>query len=236
MPGDSFMYDADRINDHILQNHEYSVWKDTKFESTGNDFTYILMSCLFSYKSKTLSHLRECLTRYKDVIRLNTNTKEKQMKMLEALYEIWGHSNIYLKMVIEILFNNYILDYMYLVEFIFSYVKEKIMNNVHFIDYYYQFIILDYIVAHSNSNMIKLRKQLTKEQENIAQGEAELQSEVLHKLESIEEYIERLKDVSNKLDKEIVDRFVELKENIKGLILDYGQLLEEKFQHFLRKA
>jgi hypothetical protein len=224
------MYDADRINDHILQNHEYSQWKETKFDSSDNDFTYIFMSCLFTYKSKTLTHLKECLLKYKDAIRLNTNTKEKQMKMLEALFNSWGHSNIHLQMIIEILFNNYILDYLYLVEFIVNLLKERLSKDTPLNEIYFNFILLDYIIEHSSLNLNRLKKELSEEQSNIAKGEAELESESLKKMELLEEYIERLKYVISNIHKEVIS-------GIKGLpqTAECDELLKEKLNYFLRK-
>jgi hypothetical protein len=234
IPGDSFMYDADRINDHIQQNHEYHLWKDTKFESAGNDFTYILMSCFFSYKSKTLSHLRECILRYKDVIRVNTNSSEKQTKMLEALFKIWGHSHIHLQMVLEILFNHYILDYILFFDFTFAFAKERLGKNGTFNSIYVYLDLIDYFIDHSGINMSKLRKCLSEEQANLAQSESTMiQNDILNKLESLEEYIEKLKNTI-KSDVEILrDRYDDLIKSCKDL--ETNRLLGEKFNEFTRK-
>jgi hypothetical protein len=76
----------------------------------------VILSCLFYYKSKTLTHLRETLNFYKETIEYFT--KDKQIIMLNALFDVWEHSSVYLRFLLEYLLNNNLLEHSVLVKYL----------------------------------------------------------------------------------------------------------------------
>lgn len=199
-PNDQFYYDTDVINDHIQYKLEFSQWNE-KFESTGNEFIYIFMCCLFYTKSKTLSHLRESLNFYTDTVSKLINTKEKQQLVLKALYQIWSHSSCYLKMIIEFLLNKCIIDYFIMIEFILNFVKD---SNEYLP---FQFELIDYIIKHSSVNLEKMKKELFIQQDILSLSDENIQTDLIKNIENLENNIENLKENYKIIHKESYNLF-----------------------------
>jgi hypothetical protein len=182
------------------------------------------MCCLLYTKSKTLSHLRESLTFYKDTVLKLINNKEKQLLLLKALYQTWSHSTTYLKMIIEFLLNNRLVEYIILIEFIFNYINETKFD----IFPYYQFELVDYIIEHSIINIQKFRKELHSLQEALSQSDENLQSDIIKNIENLEINIDRLKNLSETIHNQTFQLHKELKTYHK-------ELLQERIIQFTRK-
>jgi hypothetical protein len=180
------------------------------------------MCCLFYTKSKTLSHLRESLSFYKDTVARLVNTKEKQILMLKALYQTWSHSTIYLKMIVEFLLNNRLVEYFLLIEFIFEFISKSETFP------YFQFELVDYIIEHSVSNIKKFRKELSGLQEALSQSDQNMQSDIIKNIENIEINIERLKSLADSIHRETFNLHKKL--NLSG-----SDLYQERIIQFARK-
>lgn len=124
MPNDNFYYDIDVISDNILNKKDLNNWSE-KFESSGSDFIYILFSCLFYIKSKTLSHIRESLTFYREAFEKFIISIDNQKTLLSALFDLWGNSFTYLKFISDILINQNCLDHTVFIDFIFERINQE---------------------------------------------------------------------------------------------------------------
>jgi hypothetical protein len=210
--GEQYQYDTVVINDHIHNKKEFESWKD-KFESSGNDFVYVFLSCLFSFKSKTLTHLRETLNFYKEGIMSLVNTKEKQIVMLEALFDIWKNYSIYLRFSIEFLLNNAILDHTvlarYLIQKRICYHNENLRENFVNFD-----ILIDIVVIHPFKSLDRSRILLSNEQKALAQSDENNQSNIIAHIEELEIYIEKMNQTCEYLPVEVWGELIKLYSSI----------------------
>lgn len=218
-PNEQFYYDTDVINDNIQYKKEFSTWSE-KFESSGSEFIYILCSCLFYSKSKTLSHLRESLLFFRDAITKQITTPETQSILLNALFDVWGHSDTYLKFLIEFLLNQNLIDHLILVKFILQKLKDlvlpdfqdQIQNNA---DYpisknYSMFNFVDAIVIHCEKSLERLKLELSKEQSSLAVSDETLQTGIIKLIEFLEENIEKNILVSSVIHSETLGLYLDL--------------------------
>lgn len=247
-PNEPFYYDTDVINDNIQYKKEFSNWSE-KFESTGSDFTYILFSCLFYSKSKTLSHLRESLLFYKDAINHITVNQETQKVLLSALFDVWGHSTNFLKFLITFLLNNNIIDHLVLVKFIFEKIKDNLnlhgdvgnlnefenKNSFMLIKNYFLLNLIDYILEHCEKSLDRLKSELTKEQESLAVSDETIQTGIIKSIEFLEENIEKVIGTSKTIKKDTFlfysDFYCSMRENN----LQEKNFVFEKIIFFLMK-
>lgn len=197
------------------------------------------MCCLFYTKSKTLSHLRESLTLYKDAISENINSKDKQYILLNALYEIWGHSTIYLKFCIEFLLNNNLVEHGVVVSYIFEkmqkdYISGKGNNsNTNYFGYY----LVDFILCHCNKSSDRLKKELSKEQANLSKSDETMHSIIIKSIENYEDNIERMTATQEGIFSETFTLFNQHYYNLKTKNADVNLLtiVNERMIEFVRK-
>jgi len=210
--GEQYHYDTVVINDHIQNKKEFEAWKD-KFESSGNDFVYVFLSCLFSFKSKTLTHLRETLNFYKGALISLVNSKEKQIVMLKALFDVWENSSIYLRFSIDYLLNNAILDHTVLARFLVQKGSSEVSENLreNFVNFD---ILMDIAVIHPFKSLDRSRILLSNEQKALAQSDESNQSNIIAHIEELEIYIEKINQTCESLPVELWCELIKLYSSI----------------------
>ena len=209
-PNETYYYDSQVICDNILVKKEYNSWVD-KFDASGNDFVYIFMSCIFYCKSKTLSHLRESITLYKDAIANNLSSKDQQLIALEALLDVWGHSSVYFEFIFDLVLKFSFIDGLVGVKWIF----DKLIHDPSIIPCSYRiFGMLNLIVNNCSNSIVRIQRELIKEQENIAKNEDGFQTNIAKNIETFEETLEKYFEIERKVYHEIV--FVRIINNIRN--------------------
>ena len=198
-PNETYYYDSQVICDNILAKKEFNSWMD-KFDSVGNDFVYVFMSCMFNCKSKTLSHLRESLTLYKEAILSILSGKDQQLVALEALTDIWGHCNVYFMFLFDLMLKSSFVDYLIGVKWVF----EKLLLEPKAIPQCHYFELINIIVNTCSSSIIRIQKELSREQENMAKSDEGLHTNIIKNIETYEETLEKYFDVEKKVYHEIV--------------------------------
>jgi len=199
-PNETFYYDSQVVCDNIMAKKEYNTWVD-KFDSSGNEFVYIFMSSIFYCKSKTLSHLRESITLYKDAISTILTTKEQQFIGLEALIDVWGHSCVYLSFIFDLILKFSFVDCMVAVKWIF----DKIGTNSSMIPLQYNlFNLMNTIVNNCSNSILRIQKELSKEQENMAKSEESFQTNIIKNIETYEETLDKYFEIERRVYHEIV--------------------------------
>ena len=179
---------------------EYNTWVD-KFDSSGNEFVYVFMSCIFFCKSKTLSHLRESITLYKDAISTILSNKEQQLLGLEALHDVWGHSNVYFSFIFDLILKFSFVDCLVAVKWIF----DKLTLNPSIVPLQYNlFNIINIIVDNCSNSIFRIQKELSKEQENMAKSEESFQTNIIKNIETYEETLEKYFEIERRVYHEIV--------------------------------
>lgn len=199
-PNETFYYDSQVICDNIMAKKEYNTWVD-KFDSSGNEFVYVFMSCIFFCKSKTLSHLRESITLYKDAISTILSNKEQQLLGLEALHDVWGHSNVYFSFIFDLILKFSFVDCLVAVKWIF----DKLTLNPSIVPLQYNlFNIINIIVDNCSNSIFRIQKELSKEQENMAKSEESFQTNIIKNIETYEETLEKYFEIERRVYHEIV--------------------------------
>jgi len=215
-PNETFYYDSQVVCDNIMAKKEYNTWVD-KFDSSGNEFVYVFMSSIFYCKSKTLSHLRESITFYKDAISTILTTKDQQLLGLEALNDVWGHSCVYLSFIFDLILKFSFVDCMVAVKWIF----DKISLNHSMIPLHYNlFQLLNIIVNNCSNSIVRIQKELSKEQENMAKSEESFQTNIIKNIETYEETLDKYFEIERRVYHEIVFVIVCLIIEIYHSILD----------------
>jgi len=148
-----------------------------------------------------LSHLRESLLFYRDAIAHYNTNSENQNTLLNALFDVWGHSDTYLKFLIEFLLNQNIIDHLILVKFIFQKLKDLIIpeyqeQSINAFDFsmsknYSMFNFIDSIIIHCQKSLIRLKNELIKEQGILAISDETMQTGIIKSIEFLEENIEK---------------------------------------------
>jgi hypothetical protein len=206
-PNETYHYDSQVICDNILNKKEYNTWSN-KFEAAGNDFVYVFMSCVFYCKSKTFSHLRESITLFKDAIAMNLNSKDQQIIALEALSEVWGHHNVYFSFIFDLIMRFGFVDCLVAVKWIF----DKLASNPQSIAVSYQmFDLINVIVNNCSNSIVRIQKELSKEQENMAKCEDGFQTNIVKNIETYEESLEKYFEIERKVYHEIMFVILSLK-------------------------
>ncbi len=241
VPNEPFYFDIQNIIDNIQNKKEYSQWTE-KFDATGSDFVYLLCSCFFYARCKTLSHLRETLNFYSDALKTLINSQDRLFMLLNALFDVWGNSPIYIKFIIENLLNKSIFTNYELMTYLFH---EKISKNS---DYYLDYEIVEMSLPQSERLINRLRNNLRKEQENLISSE-ESRAEIVKNIEELEFNIEKLNKTSENLcldslvnyfnvyfynkdsnQKEVLfERIVNLCRNYKFELIKHKEVLNQKF-------
>lgn len=212
-PNEAFYFDSQVINDNIVAKKEYNNWID-KFESTGNDYVYMFMSCLFYSKSKTLSHLRESITYYKDAILTILNTKEQQLIAMKAISDVWGHCNVYFTFIFDLMLKFSFIDCLVAVRWIF----DKLAQDPSLVTLNYAYFeLINITVSHCSNSICRIQKELSKEQENLAKSEEGFQTSIIKNIEIYEETLEKYFEIEKKVYHEVV--FVEFFFNFRNLLL-----------------
>lgn len=194
-----------------MNKKDFSSWSE-KFESSGSDFIYILFSCLFYSKSKTLTHLRESLIFYKNAFGRFITNQENQKILLKSLFEIWGNSFTYLKFLVEFLTNQNIIDHKNFVDFIFEKIKENFLDkeNLNIFGNYFFFDLIEILVNHSENSLNRIQKELTKEQESLNICDETMQNGIIKSIEFLEEKIEKNLLDNQTIHKNTLDSFLKL--------------------------
>lgn len=169
-----------KIKDEISNKNEFSKWSE-KENYPYNDECFInnLFVILFTYKSKTLSHLRECLNFYTQAfVSLVTNTKI-QIQVLKCLFTCWGKSTAYMKLVLDFLLINNIVEYKTLLNFLIDHFK-TLNFSLLFINMDY----LEFIINHLLVNKVILKKKLDTELNLLKELNSENESNNLNLIET----------------------------------------------------
>jgi hypothetical protein len=239
LPNEPFYFDTETIIDNIHNKKEYSQWTE-KFDASGSDFVYILCSCLFHARSKTLSHLRETLNFYSDALKTLINSPDRQFMLLNALFDVWGNSPVYVKFILENLLNKTIIGHYELMTYIFH---EKFSK---YSDYYLYYEIIDMSLSHSERLLNRLRNNLTKEQENLIRSE-ESRAEIVKTIEELEFNIEKLNKTGESITVDVLlnyfsvyyynkerdvvyERIVNLCRDYKYDLIKHKEILKQKFE------
>jgi hypothetical protein len=221
-PNEPFYYDTEVIKDNIDNKKEYDTWTE-KFESSGSEYIYVLCSCLFYPKHITLSHLISGLNFYKNCLKKEISSQERQITLLNALFDIWFHSRTYFKFIVQFLLNNDIIDHLVLVRFLISAKLnfedgEGEDGKVEIKFVYKMWRICEIILEAVNLSQLAVNKCKTLmayEQENLARSDEHSQAGIFKMIESYENYLEKMKEVNANI---LNDTMVSLLGNYQVLI------------------
>lgn len=177
---------------------------------------------MFYSKSKTLSHLRESLLFFRDAFSHYINNVEKQNILLNALFDVWGHSDTYLKYLMEFLLNQNIIEHIVLIKFIFQKLKDLVtpdfqddqmmsaIDQFSMSKNYSMFNFVDSIIIHCEKSLNRLKNELVKEQGILAISDETLQSGIIKSIEFLEENIEKNINANNIIHIETLNLYLDI--------------------------
>ena len=159
------------------------------------------MSCMFYCKSKTLSHLRESLTFYKNAIVSILTTKDQKLVALEALRDIWGHFDVYFVFIFDLMLKYSFVDCFITIRWIF----DKLLIEPKSIPLcYLHFDLINILVNSCTTSISRIQKELSKEQENMAKSDEGFHTNIIKNIETYEENLEKYFEIEKKVYHEIV--------------------------------
>ena len=203
-------------NIKLKQKFEDFKSKLSNKDITSNELLINFIQCILIHRSKTLSHLRETFALYADTIREmeSSNRDEKEYILLNAIFNVWGHSTTHLLFIIELLYNKYLLGHLNVIKFIFGEKLNQSKTNV--LDWVY-YDIIDLTMHNCGFLLDKAKSELKAEQTNLAKSEEDQRINIIKKIEMYEEIEKRLINDKEILSKEIMSKFLSLNESAERL-------------------
>lgn len=162
---------------------------------------------------------------YKDAINHYITNTDTQIILLNALFDVWGQSDTYLKFLIEFLLNQNFIDHLILIKFIFQklktiYLPEMIqMSTIGSINIgdqylivknYFMFCLIDSIIFNCEKSLNRLKADLSREQESLANSDESLQTGIIKSIEFLEENIEKVICANNTIYQETLYLYLDL--------------------------
>lgn len=224
----AMLYFIGILKDEILNKKEFSNW-DESLPYHEDLFINNLFVILFTIKSKTLSHLRECLNSNKLVFtKIVVNTK-RQLQVLRCMFICWGKSTAHTKLILDFLLSNSIIEHSLVISFLVEYFKE-----LSFSDCFISMDFLEFIINHASMFLKLLERKVEsekKELKNLSKennNEIELTSdtvpsnnnniqvfitEKINNIEKLDDSIEKLTKSVQKLPLETLFKLLDLTGN-----------------------
>ncbi len=180
------------------------------------------------------------------------NNIENQNILLNALFDVWGHSDTYLKFLIEFLLNQNIIEHVILIKFIFQKLKDlitpdfqddQIMTSTDSFSIsknYSMFNFVESIIIHCEKSLNRLKYELLKEQGILAISDETLQTGIIKSIEFLEENIEKNINANNVIHLETLNLYLDLYftigNNEKSVVFEEEKkFLFEKIVLFMQK-
>jgi hypothetical protein len=212
----TMLYFLGILKDEILNKKDFSAWDET-LPYHEDLFINNLFVILFTVKSKTLSHIRECLnTNIKVFIKLVNNTK-RQLQVLRCLFICWGKSTAHVKLIVDFLLTNYIVEHSLVISYLIEYFKE-----LSFSDCFISMDFLEFIINHASMFLKLLERKVESERKELKN----LSKENNNELELISDSNNNdNKNINNQgLIQEKINVIEKLDENIEKLVKSVQKL------------
>ena len=182
---------------------------ELKCKNNINEFLYLFISAILVSRGKTLSHLEKTFDLYNNELKdlIKENNEEKEKIILNAIFDVYGHSNVHLNFIFNLLFNNFILSHENVINFIFS---EKLLQNKENILNWIFYDLIDNSINNVEYLYLFCNKNKYLSQSELANSDEDKRIDIIRKIEEYENIlknIENFKQIKNKL---LIDKFIQL--------------------------